>query len=276
MKIQGSLNYRVLKGMALIASNDEFRAAICRVQVRRVNGETYWLATDGRRAGILHDEGGLECVLSELTPEQAATADFTFELPVPKFSLFGLRDKNGKNTLRFEMDTEAVPEMPHPQFKDRTIPASGWCDWSANGITQRIKMPKSPYPNIMQVVPDLPFALVESFSFNPGFVSDALKVVNTALGVKCGSVSVFQYKPNPLEQFSHLPLYCRVSDCFYYIVMPMRDDNARRESHLPDWLKNLRTAPVKVEAPSLAPVEPVPQSPADPAKIEKSEPPKTV
>ena len=106
MKISGTLNYRVLKGMALIASKDDSRPNLGYVQVRRVAGETYWLATDGRRAGILHDSGGLE--IGATTPQ--ISGNFTFELPVPKFALFGLRDKNGQNTLRFEMDTEAVPE----------------------------------------------------------------------------------------------------------------------------------------------------------------------
>ena len=247
MKISGTLNYRVLKGMALItAQGDDHRPTLGCVQVRRVNHETYWLATDGRRAGILKDEGGL-IIESEIP------ASGVFELPVPKFALFGLRDKNGRDTLRFDMDTEAVPEHKKESEYVRgevTVPVSGWCDWSANGITQRILMPKlSPYPNIMQVVPDLPFTLAESFSFNPGFVADALKVVNMALGIKCGSVSVFQYKPNPSDQFCHLPLFVRVSDQFYYVLMPMRDDNARRESYLPDWLKNLRTAPVAPPAP---------------------------
>ena len=259
MKISGTLNYRVLKGMALIASKDESRPNINCIQVRRVAGETYWIATDGRRAGILKDEGSL-IIESEIP------ASGIFELPVPKFALFGLRDKEGQNTLRFDMDTEAEPEREVTiRGIKSTAPASGWCDWSANGITERIKMPKlQPYPNVMQVVPDLPFALVESFSFNPEFVTDAQRVVNTALGLKCGSVSVFQYKPNPNEQFSHLPLFVRVSDCFYYILMPMRDDNARRESYQPEWLKNLRPAPV------------APPAPVEPAKVEMPEPPKPV
>ncbi len=243
--------------MALIASKDESRPNLNYVQVRRVAGETYWLATDGRRAGILHDSGQLE-----LYPKPDEYGDITFELPVPRFSLFGLRDKEGRNTLRFDMDTEAVPEheadSKYYKGVKNIVPVSGWCDWSANGITQRIKMPKlQPYLDLMKVVPERAFGKSESFTFNPEYVLDAQRVANVALGLKCVGTTVSQYGET-------VGVLCvRVMDALYYIVMPMRIDR-NSNTMPPDWLKNLRPAPV------------APPAPVEPVKVETPEPPKPV
>ena len=252
MKISGTLNYRIIKGMALIASKDSFRPNLCYVQVRRIGSDTYWVATDGRRLGILHDSGQLEITACDVSAQKLA--DFTFELPVPKFALFGLRDKDGRNTLRFDMDTEAVPEMPHPKYECTTVPAHGWCDWSANGVTQRVLMPNvKAYPDVMAVVPrtDHGFASVESFVFNPEYVLDAQRVVNTALGVKITGVSVLQYR-NTEDHPSSSQLFIRVSECFCYILMPMRTDSCCSDT-VPRWLSNLETKPSPVVVPSLEP-----------------------
>jgi hypothetical protein len=268
MKISGTLNYRVLKGMAMISSKDSTRTVINYVQVRRVAGETYWIATDGRRAGILHDNGGLELVDCGDT--------LTFELPVPKFALFGLRDKAGKNLLRFDMDTEAVPEHEEisPCYKIKgTVPASGWCDWSANGITQRVLMPKvSKYPDVMQVVPYEPFAPVEMLSFNPEFVLDAVMVMNMAFGVKCqAATTLMQYKTPEAANIKNAGLiFVRVNDSFYYVVMPMRTDGDATSYGVPSWMKNLK--PVKAPAPARV----ANPAPVEPAKVATPEPPKSV
>ncbi len=134
-------------------------------------------------------------------------------------------------------------------------------------------MPKlQPYPDVMNAVPDIAFGKSESFTFNPEYVLDAQRVVNVALGLKCVGTTIQQYGSE-----AGGVLCVRVMESLYYIVMPLRL-SSNSAIMPPDWLKNLRPAPVAPNASThiMPPAEPVPSAPADPAKIEKSEPSKPV
>lgn len=226
MKIKGTFNYQTLAGMAILASTDSTRRpVVCQVQVRRKNGKTCWIATDGRLLGVLQDEGQL------VLEEPGGSADITFELPIPKFSLFGLKPK--KPTMSFVLDTFTDTAAKEP----REIP---YAEYSANGITQRIEMryaaSEIKYPNVNQAIPANPEhqVMVSKISFNPEFASRFICALAKVTGIKNDRITFSFADENALGV-----IIVKVDSPveFFGILMPMRC--GEKPCVIPEWAKAL-------------------------------------
>lgn len=229
------MDFRLLKGMAVLASKDETRYVLCGVCLDVGKKTTRLIATDGRKLGVYKVEG--DGVQHDLQPNTQVI------LPVPNFARLGCEGKKHR-LICAEWDPEERPE------KRRSVTWS-----STSGFSQRMDYINGTFPAIDGVIPKQT-AKAGYLAVNLDYLSSFLEASRVLWGNSKGnSVRVVPTAADN-DKVEYAP-YSVFTECpyFYGVLMPMRWDG---EYSAPEWAKS---EPAEEPAPAVQP-EAQPEQPA--------------
>lgn len=200
------------------------------VQMRRINGDTVWIATNGKQLGVLNGGFGLEFKVQQTEAEAEALAvsgkvvdesNITLLMPNPDFTI--LRRNAKFPMLEFDMEVEVAGRGLLLETKSVI--------YHAGLISLKMLEGWGQYPDVYKVIPKGEGKLMP-YSHNPELAVNFVKAMRLAYGTKLDGVAIRTHN-DPEVNVGAMSVY--VSGCpeFYGALMPM---NLNVNETQPDWL----------------------------------------